>query len=405
MFGILKNLFRKETVKEDELEFWLENKIKTLKQELQGQLSTANERIRIAIGQTKEKLQALEQAGLINPNIPERAKHFMKGNREEYTRRINNFLQSISVTNDIEQFDQFQSKTHEALQELVKGIQRPQTILNEFLAHETKETNAAISSIENEIALFSQKIKQSNYFEFLKVKNSINEAVEAQERLKVIGKQVEEIEQIIKESEDENRKLQEEVQLLKKSKKLTDLKEKQQALAEQKKLLENSLRQKFSNIETALKKYSHITVNNKRQCEEYLSDPVTALTKDLHLSILNLFYDVKKAVERDVLNLKDKKKEKTLEEINAIDKEYLGSFLTEYGRITKDQKQAAKDIEDLDVITIMKLKNDKIIQNTETIIERQAALKKILKEKQKLDVKDPKKELKKLEKLGSFKIV
>jgi len=54
---------------------------------------------------------------------------------------------------------------------------------------------------------------------------------------------------------------------------------------------------------------------------------------------------------------------------------------------------------------LMKMKKDKIIQNTEDVIQQQSALKKLIKEKQKLDVQDPKKELKKIEKISSIKII
>ena len=405
MFSILKNLFRKETLKQDDIDSWLDNKITTLKKDLKQQLDSTNEQIKAAMENTKQKLQALEQAGLINPDIPERAKHFMKGNREEYTRRINNFLQSIFLPEDLEKFEVFETQIKESLGELIQGIQRPQTILNEFLASETKETNKAISSIEEAVANYSKKLQESRYFEFIEAKDAINQAKEAQKGLEALQKEISEVEKAVKDTEDKSRKLQEEIDLLKKSKSLTELQEKQQLLAEKKKALEQSLRQKFSTVETALRKYSHIAVNNKELCMAYLNDPVAAVTKDLHFSILELFYDVRKAIERDVLALKDKKKEKTLDEINSIDKEYLGVFLADYGRINKEQKELANEISKLDVTTLMKMKKDKIIANTEAVIQQQAALKKLLKEKQKIEEKDLKQELRKLEKLTGIKIV
>ena len=117
MLGIIKNLFKKtqETVKEEDIDTWLDHKVSTLKKRLMEQLRLTNGRIKTSIEETKQKLEALEEAGLLNPDVPERAKHFMRGNKDEYTRRINNFLQSISEPTEIEQFEDFKTKVQASL--------------------------------------------------------------------------------------------------------------------------------------------------------------------------------------------------------------------------------------------------------------------------------------------------
>jgi len=408
MIGIIKNLFKKEQkeeVKLENLEIWLEKRISSIKERLSEQLRLTNGRIQSGAEYTKQKLNDLEQAGLMNPNIPERAKHFMKGNKDEYKRRITVFLQSLAPVEDLAKWDGFKSHAHESFKELAQGIQRPQQILNEFLANETKATNETLNQLETHISVFTQKLHDSDYFELLALRDSIEESRHAQKRLAEIDDQIKELEKAIQETEHDNRALNEEIELLKRAKSLRDLQEKQQSFADKKKLLETDLKQKFSIVETALRKYGHISNNSKALCDSYADDPVNALTKDLHLSILTLFYDIKKAVQRDILVLKEKKKARTLYELDSIDKAYLGKFLTDYGNITKEQKSLTAEIQKLDVVTLTKIKKDKVIQNTEQVIQLQADLKRIAKEKQKLDGKDPKKELKKLEKICSVKLV
>ncbi len=407
MLGILKNLFGKEReqIKEQELDTWLDKKISTLKDELTHELTKTNQHITSGIAATKAKLEALEQGSLLNPEIPERAKHFMKGNKEEFSRRVTQFLQSLFLAEDLEQFEQFKLKTQEALQELLEGIKRPQQILNEFLANETRETNQALSLIESAIAKFADILSRSIYFELIAIRTALHAARETQEKRAIHTKELVNTEEAIQTLEAVSKKLKEEVALLQKAKALTDLQAQQASLAEQKKVLEQQLHQKFSIVETALRKYSHIAVHNKNLCDAYLTDPVKATTQDLHLAILNVLYDMKKAIERNVLDLKDKKKSKTLDELSEINKEYLGTFLTEYGRITKEQKIIAADIDGLDVTTLIKIKKDKIIENTGEVIQKQARVKKLQKELEKTDGVDPKKELQRLEKVAGISII
>ena len=107
--------FFREEIKEEEvsvanLEEWFSSKAAAVFASAAEKIKESNQQIAITIGETKEKIKALEAAELRNPNIPERAKHFMQGNRENYIKQISMFLDNIQLVEDAGAISDFISK-------------------------------------------------------------------------------------------------------------------------------------------------------------------------------------------------------------------------------------------------------------------------------------------------------
>jgi len=90
MLGFLKRLFSKEhevpveEVELDTLSSWFDDKTKSKIDSLNTELSEVGKRVSSEVEQTRQNLDALNKAELLNSNIPERAKHFMTGNRDKF---------------------------------------------------------------------------------------------------------------------------------------------------------------------------------------------------------------------------------------------------------------------------------------------------------------------------------
>ena len=103
MLGFLKRLFSKEPeVPIEEVELvnlhsWFDEKTKSNLESLNTELKEVGQRVSSEVQQAKQNLDLLNKAELLNQNIPERAKHFMEGNRSSYTKKINLFIRYILI--------------------------------------------------------------------------------------------------------------------------------------------------------------------------------------------------------------------------------------------------------------------------------------------------------------------
>ncbi|MBW2969348.1 hypothetical protein KY314_04535, partial [Candidatus Woesearchaeota archaeon] len=151
----------------------------------------------------------------------------------------------------------------------------------------------------------------------------------------------------------------------KKDKELNKLKEKQSEIQTKIEKTKKEMLESFAAIETALKKYEHITFKHKEITSKYLKSPINALTNDLHLNILQTFDDLKESIESGKIEMKLRKTKKTINELKKLDKEKLGRFLTEYGQLHSSKRKIEEKIEQMDVIKAKKEKEKKLAKQEE----------------------------------------
>ena len=86
----------------------------------------------------KEKLDRLEEATLRNPNIPEKAKQIMEGNRSSFVKQHNIFLDSLEVPDDVSYYktNEFCDSFAEKIEHLAQTCSRNTMVLNEFFKNE-----------------------------------------------------------------------------------------------------------------------------------------------------------------------------------------------------------------------------------------------------------------------------
>lgn len=382
MFSFLKKIFSKEPeVPAEDIELsnlgsWFDEKTKPKIEELNIELKKVNEQISQKISETKQNLDTLNKMELMNPNIPERAKHFMKGNREAYTKKVNLFLDKIHPPQTIETLPIFHATIQNELKEFTQGTVRPFQILQEFFANESRQVMASIGSIEKEISSFKQAFDTAGLDVLDDTKKQIIDFQTKIKLKKALETDLEEKKKELEAHTAEITKLKEDIELLQKNKELEELKNKLKQLRAKGGETRERITTPFSVINPALRKFERITYRHRTIVQKYIESPLDALMQDLHLGILKALQDLEMAIANNRIDIRDKKKDKTLEVLKLLTREYLGSFLTEYGQNKKDQDKIVKQINNLDVVVLLKQKKERAqkLENNRIDTERKIDL-------------------------------
>ena len=342
MMNFLKKIFQngeQETKKLIEinlqdLEQWFNEKSKPLMEEVQQHIEEAIMKLNEEVQRTRLNVEALENAKLQNPNIPYKAKQYMEGNRRAYTRAISSFLGQMEINNkDYFYLVNFCKEFDILINDLNKGTFRSYTILQEFFANEANKIAQNLKNFDvlfNElksilnskdiISVNSSKQSIDNFRQKLKQKLNINldfKAIEAELKLAISEKDsiMNEIGEFNK-SEEHNKFLQ-----------LTsEKKEKEKEFYAD----ENQILQSFSVLERPLRKYSHVAFEHEEIVLDYLNEPIGTLASDKSIVLLDVLKNLEELLQTDKLQIDEKKKEKSLEEIKKLSKEFIEQFLKKY---------------------------------------------------------------------------
>jgi uncharacterized protein YoxC len=109
-------------------------------------------------------------------------------------------------------------------------------------------------------------------------------------------------------------------------------------------------------IEKALKKYNHISLEEKF-ITILLNDPLKTFLnpeESTPLKIIELFKDLKKALENNSLNLDPKKLEKTQQELCEYSLAYIKNLRKEFNELETKENLLIKDIQKSQVSTKLK---------------------------------------------------
>ena len=335
MFNFLKRIFKKEETKEEkvsinELESWFNGKTSDILKELYNKISIAKDKIIEEIKKTRENLDILEKAQLHNPKISLREKQFMEGNREAYIKRANIFLKQINLEGSHNELLEFCSNFDNLLDSLGKSTFRPYKILQEFLANESRDIAINVKNLDNMVKELKNTIRTAGLDSIESLKNDIIQ-------LKSKLKQKEGNEKELKQKEKEKgslaqliNKIKEEISALEKSeesKRLNELKADREVILVKIRENNSQLIHSFSVIERALKKYSRMALEDESLVDSYAENPVKTLLGDNELKIIRILEGLEKNVLNEQIDLKDKKRERTLEIIKELNKGFFDGFL------------------------------------------------------------------------------
>ena len=355
MLKFIKKLFAQEEEKQeekislDELSSWLDKKTEPLFGSLKKDVKVIIKTIDDEKEKTIENLKKLENTKLQNPNIPNRAKTIMEGNRAAFMKKVSHFFNNIDLK--FENFDELIKKCKNLdneMDSLAKSTARSYTILNEFFAREIASVAGCIKKVEN----YSKEIKNS--IQHLKI-HDINEI---KNEIDDLQNKVKSKERLLQELGNEKRNLEEgkskQVEIENKIKEHKEgedynnfeklMKEREEA---EKKLkeIEDKLFHDFSDLEKAFKKYAKIAFENEKLIEKYSKNPAKALIEDNDLEIIKIIHNLEKAISENKLELEQKKSERSLMKIKRLDKRYFATNQNNSKKIEEKLDKIKTEIE------------------------------------------------------------
>lgn len=343
MLEFIKKIFKNGDVHESKkginiqflnLEEWINEKSKPLMEDTNQKIEEILMKVNDEIEKSMMNVEILENARLQNPNIPYKAMQYMHGNRKTYARGINSFLGQMKINNrEYFYLLDFCNQFDKLLFDLNKGTLRSYTILQEFFAN---ETNAIAQNLRNFDSFFKALKSALNSEKMLAVNNTKEQIQEFKAKIKQkINLEVDlrNSEAELKLANNEKSEALEDIEKFHKSKEHGDflnLNEDKKNKASSFYNDENKILQSFFVLERALRKYSHVVFEHEEIALKYISHPIETLSNDKDLVILKILDNLKNLLNENKLQIDEKKKEKSLEEIGKLSEEFFRKFLEKY---------------------------------------------------------------------------
>lgn len=308
---------------------------------------------------TTEKEKTLQNLNILletkpkNADLPAKALHYLEGNRKKYPQKVEFFLKEIELPNDIQKIHEFCTSFEEKLNSFGENTAKNYSILKDLIGKEALDVATNIKHLATLITKAKKIVEHSKIEDLAKIHETIQHV---QQKLKRKQELENEIVLVKSQIEQTNKKLKEKeisIQHTKQSeeytKHLTYLKSQKNIESD---ILElgKTLTHSFSVLETALKKYERISINNKL-INKYLAAPIQTLLNDTELKIIEILNKIKDAILNGTLELKDTKKEKSMNEIQKIDSSYLKDFIEKNTTLQKRLKEIKKKIKDDNIIS------------------------------------------------------
>jgi len=341
IFDFLKKR-AEETISFIDIGAWLDKQVAD--KELDQKLARAKSVIINKMIESHKHINALESAGLMNENIPVKAKQVMEGHRRAYVHRLRRFLDDINVPDDFSQIGFYAANFSESLSKLSEETHKNYLILKEFMEAELSRVVKSIKGIEDELVGLQQeiekegielikdaKIKLKQYQDDLRKKLLLEE-----EKIK----QNKEIETLRERHHKLNNRLNE-LRQTQEYANFGGMLENKKKYEQRLKEVENELKVIFAELNRPLKKYAHGTLHEKL-IDKYLLDPTGALEEDASFVMPELLSRMSRELES--LELRENQLEKTMEIINRLNREFFLNKKLEIDRLKELNKKTATNI-------------------------------------------------------------
>ncbi|MBU1112150.1 MAG: hypothetical protein ABIG93_00280 [archaeon] len=388
---------KKEEVKEikfNEIENWLNSwseknvehttiKLAKIKKDL------TEEKIKL-----KENLDLLADATLKNPNIPEKAKHFMEGNRENYLLRSKIISQKTNLPEDFNEILEFCRSFDKDLDDFGKGTARSYQVMQEFFANESRAIASQIAKFDRLVKEAEQVVNSSGTETVSELRSKIQKIVSLNKQKEELGDKVKLKKDQLSESKNNLEKLRKEIKNKQEDvayQKIIELRKEKETLSEKIKSMEDQLSLSFSVIGTALKKYERLSLD-ANLVNNYLENPVKSLLADSEFKVIELFDKMKNSIEKGDIDLKDKKKVKSLQEISKFTKDYLESYVLQYNKLKQNKEKLKSEIDNAKIVGEVKELKDELNQLEKDIEVTENELESTVKKLDAIDIEDLKKD-------------
>ncbi len=356
IFNFLKKSSKKEEeireFKLDELYLFVDSLSEKIIEDVDLSLVDIKEGVIKEKSEMMENIQKLSEAEIKNKNIPERARHMAIDNRTTCIQKINVLLQGTNPPNNFDEGLNFCDSFDEGLEHFNKGTMRSYQILPEFFPDEITKVSVNIKNLKEFVRKSRKLMEDSEIEKYNHLKSKINEIKQEIKQEKEINEEIELIEkdlQIkikkINEKENNIKEIENGVEY----KGFLSLVDKKKMLELEALEIEKRPLQYFFGIEPALKKYERLTLNHVI-VKEYLADPLKALLKDKEFKIIEVIDKMKDSLLKNQFELKERKKEKILKELDNFTKDNFEMFLSKYAELNMELSRIELELGKITVI-------------------------------------------------------
>jgi len=349
MFNRLKALFATkkelaETIEQESLQSWILAKEKERNKEIQKQVQSIAISLAKRVKIAQDHVEKLEIAELRNDNIPKRAEQIMLGNKGAYIKNTRFFLDRIDT--DIDEPEEFTAMFDSDLDNLSKSNQKSSQVLKEFFANETARVVSDIKDMDSTVKKIKDVVKGSGIQEMTEIKDSIERLLVQKQHLSKLKMNLERKKEQLLKLQKQQSDMMARLEELEKSQEYKEIKknknEKDSILSSRSKI-DDELIQIFSVLNNGLKKYSRMAMN-EQLIRKYLDNPLRAMLNDKGLEICEILKELKKNIDSGKIEMKDKKKQKTLEAIRRLSAEYINKFTDKRAELDEEKKQLEEQL-------------------------------------------------------------
>ncbi len=344
MMKFLKGLFvkKEEEVRLKELEGWIDINLKPKTEEISKDI----ERIKALKEELKINLKELEKVE-IKQETQKKIKDVILGNVPAYVRAVKIFLEKIIIPEKInfENTKMLYETVQKELDNLGQRTARNFAIMQTLIGKELAVTARNIKEIDETSKSIMKKSENLEKIE--KIMRDLEDIKEA-ERNRIAYEKLRESyekekDKLGKEKSEAEEKLRR-IGESKEAKELTELKRKIEEIETKKKEQCNEILSLFSPLQKAFKRYNNIFYIKK--VEEYINNAAETLNQDEDLEIIKYLQDIKNMIQENKIDLKEDKKKKAIEAIDALNETYLKKFKGEYQELNKEKAGVEKRIQE-----------------------------------------------------------
>jgi len=351
--SFLKNLFKKTKdfeeikIELDGLASWFETESKRFIEDANNSLEPITKQLKAGIKETEENIEKLKNAVLSNPNISEREKQFMEGNRNAYIKAVRNFLNEILLVNDVKLLQKHYNGFDTKLDSFAKSTTRSYYILQEFFSRESSLIARNIKNISNLVNEINVLVTKKNIDSLKSIKNLIiglRNKVEKKKRLEEELKRKLTIEEEIEKRLILLKKEINELEESNEKKNLVELINKKEDTVNKRKELEKDYLYYFSLLKKPLSKYIRVTIGDTALLNRYILNPIDAIHQDKELGIVELLNKMTNNIKNNQIVLDKRKKKRVLSILNKLNRNYFKDFLLNKKGISKNLEKVKQEI-------------------------------------------------------------
>ncbi|MFH1399485.1 MAG: hypothetical protein ABIG95_05225 [Candidatus Woesearchaeota archaeon] len=312
--------FRKKPVELalPQLPAWLNKQLSPRLDRFQNIITTSYEKIEQSKANAAKALRTLESAKLMN-EIPQKAEQVLAGNMIHYIKRMDDFLNSITIPEEktLQSADQFATETKKRIQELSTATAKSFYVIQQFFGNEVGKVAKALKEIDSQIGSIEELLASKEY-ELLSL---VDKALKQVDRIQTKALSKEDDKTQMKSEVDpiqgQLEEVKQQIATIKASqayKEWLDLKAKEEVVKDAIKKFETAFLASYDFIDKPIRKFNKI--KPAEILSAYIQDPLQALSNDNSLEITKQLAEIKLTIAQ--LELKEGRIEKTISKIDEL---------------------------------------------------------------------------------------